>query len=340
LKAGRNTGRFERLSSEQKAGQRLMIGFDGTGLSQELKVYIHTFKAGGVILFARNIETPAQITELCRSIQDHAASCGQPPLFIGIDQEGGTVARLKAPFTMFPGNRAIGSLADAETFARITAAELTAIGVNMNMAPVLDVVPEGFDGVMRDRVFGSDPYRVAELGLAVIARLQRDRIMAVAKHFPGIGRTALDSHLDRPALAAELADLERFDLVPFKQAAANGVAGMMLSHILYDRIDADWPASLSVEIAHRLLRRQLGFEGLVLTDDLDMGAIVKYYDIDTVMGRIAAAGIDIALICHPGPKIERAFEALLKMVEDRQTKTAAARSVERILRLKRAYLSA
>ncbi|MDF1593510.1 MAG: beta-N-acetylhexosaminidase [Desulfobacterales bacterium] len=331
----------ESLSAEQAAGQRLMVGFEGTELSQTLKFYIDTLKVGGVILFTQNIDSPGQITQLCQSIQEYARRSGQPSLFVAIDQEGGTVARLKTPFTQFAGNPAMEGVDDAAEFGRVTAAELAAIGVNMNLAPVLDVVPEGFGGIMAERVFGPDPDWVSELGLTVISHLQQRNIMAVAKHFPGIGRTTLDSHGDRPVLDAEFNDLNRFDLVPFKNAVANHVAGMMLSHVVYTRIDDAWPASLSVEIAKNLLRKRLGFEGVILTDDLDMGAIVKYYDIHTVMERIIAAGIDITLICHEGPRIETAFEILLKGYAD---KTIDARegteAVRRILKLKRKYLAA
>ena len=331
---------IESLTPEQAAGQRLMIGFEGTELSRQLKFYIDTIKVGGVILFTRNISDPEQIKQLCRSIQDYACGCGQPPLFIAIDQEGGTVARLKTPFTQFPGNPAMQDVDDAAEFGRVTAEELASIGVNMNMAPVLDVMPGDVAGIMADRVFGTDPDWVCELGLAVISHLQERRIMAVAKHFPGIGRTTLDSHLDRPVLDTGFKEMDRCDLVPFKHAVANQVAGVMLSHVVYAAMDDAWPASLSVEIAKNLLRRRLGFNGIILTDDLDMGAIVKYYDMDTVMERIVTADIDITLICHESPKIEAAFEILLKRHAE---KTADAQDgsevVRRILGLKRMYLN-
>jgi len=332
---------FKTLSAEQAAGQRLIVGFEGTGLSQNLKFYIGTLKVGGVILFSANIEGPGQITDLCRSIQTYARSCGQPPLFIAIDQEGGRVARLKAPFTQFPGNPAMEGVDDAAEFGRVTASELAAIGVNMNLAPVLDVVPEGFAGIMTERAFGPDPDWVSELGLTVISHLQAHNVMAVAKHFPGIGRTTLDSHLDKPVLDAEFKELDRFDLPPFKNAVAGDVAGMMLSHVVYSGIDPAWPASLSLEIADKLLRKRLGFGGIILTDDLDMGAIVKYYDIETVMERIIAAEIDITLICHESPKIETAFEILLRSYADRANNTpGGTEAIRRIMGLKRKYLAA
>jgi len=153
------------LSNEQLAGQRLMVGFDGTGLNDGLKFLIDTIKAGGIILFAGNLSSPQQIKDLCFSAQEYALEQGQPPLFISIDQEGGQVARLKAPFTQFPGNPKMKREEDAVNFAEITAKELTGAGINMNMAPVLDVAPKGIQSIMAARVFGDDPVWVSKLEL-------------------------------------------------------------------------------------------------------------------------------------------------------------------------------
>ena len=145
------------FTPEQSAGQRLMVGFDGTELNAELKFHIKTLKVGGIILFSRNLIDPGQIKDLCFSMQSYVRSCGQPPLLIAIDQEGGQVARLKEPFTQFPGNSKMKGPEDAVFFAKTTAKELSEVGINMNMAPVLDVAPEGINSVMADRAFGSDP---------------------------------------------------------------------------------------------------------------------------------------------------------------------------------------
>jgi len=327
------------FSAEQMAGQRLMVGFDGVEFSDEVKFLIDTVKAGGVILFACNVKTPGQIKNLCESIQDYARSCGQPPLIIAIDQEGGQVARLKEPFTQFPGNPAIKSEEDASVFATITASELLGVGINMNMAPVMDIVPEGAGSVMSGRVFGSDPYRVSKMGVVVIEGLQAKRIMAVAKHFPGIGRTLLDSHLDLPSLDAGPADLESFDLIPFEAAIKHDVAGIMLSHIIYTGIDGQWPASLSEKVAKKLLRDSMGYEGIVMTDDLDMGAVKNHFEIRTSVRQILSAGIDIMLICHAGSDIELAFEEILKNMRDSvRLRADAEKSVRRIMRVKEKYL--
>jgi beta-N-acetylhexosaminidase len=327
------------FSPEQSAGQRLMVGFDGTELNPDLRFLIKTLKVGGIILFARNLLNPDQIKHLCSSIQKYARSCGQPPLFISIDQEGGKVARLKEPFTQFPGNPKMKGPEDAIHFARVTAVELTEIGVNMNLAPVLDVAPQGINSVQASRVFGHDPLWVSELGTVVIDHLQANNIMAVAKHFPGIGRIILDPHDEISDLDIDVDTMQATDLLPFKAATENNVAGIMLSHIRYPKMDARWPASLSAAIADDLLRKQMGYYGVIMTDDLDMGAIKKHYDIKTVLRQILSADIDIALICHKGPDIKNAFEEILDAQNRSQSiKAKGMKSLERIMNLKSKYL--
>lgn len=328
---------IEGFSAEQLAGQRLMAGFEGRSFNEELRHLIERLQVGGLILFAPNIESPAQLRRLCRDCQAFAADCGQPPLFIAVDQEGGPVARLKSPhFTEFAGNPSMRGVADARAFARTTARELTAAGVNMDMAPVMDVAPEDLSGIMADRVFGSRPDHVARMGCALIETLQAAGVMAVAKHFPGIGRTTLDSHLDLPTFREDLAAMAPVDLPPFQAAVDLGVAGVMLSHILYEKIDPRWPASLSPAIARDLLRGRMGYGGVTLTDDLDMGAIVRHFDIRTVIRQVVAAEVDIALICHKGPRIEEGWREM--EAQTRRFPDLARASVRRILALKETYL--
>lgn len=321
----------------ETAGQRLMLGFDGIDLNDDVKHIIRDLGAGGLILFKRNIETPDQVKALCESCRAYAASCGLPPLFIAMDQEGGTVARLREPFTLFKGNPYIETLEDACHFAAVTARELKSIGVNMNLAPVLDVVGDNRDSIMKDRAFKGNPERVAVLGTEVIRTFQENGIMAVAKHFPGIGRTLKDSHFFLPELDMDLSGLETSDLIPFMAAKNEGVTGIMLSHILYPRLDEKWPASLSPFIAKDMLRDRMGYEGLVMTDDLDMKAIQK--DIETCVRQILASGIDMALICHKGPNIDKAFHEMRRLLrEDEALSALGKKSVERILWAKRKYL--
>jgi len=329
----------EILSVEQQAGQRLMVGFEGTQLDADLKFLIGELKVGGIILFSHNIKTPGQVHKLCRATQDYARLQGQPPLMIAIDQEGGQVARLKKPFTQFPGNAAMEHVADAVYFARTTATELAGAGINMNLAPVMDVAPKEINSIMASRSFGQDPGWVSKLGLTVISHLQQKNIMAVAKHFPGIGRTVFDSHIDLPSCEYDLAELESFDLIPFAASIEGQVAGIMLSHVIYEKIDPRWPASLSRRIALKLLRKRMRFTGISMTDDLDMGAINKHYDIKTAIRRILRAGIDVALICHKGPNIGIAYEEILLHLRDfPEIKASGVESVNRIMALKEKYL--
>lgn len=334
-------GRYPAMNftPEQCAGQRLMVGFDGTSLNADLKWMIGELKVGGIILFSRNIEEPDQVRDLCHSAQEYAESCGQPRLLIAIDQEGGQVARLKEPFTRFPqGNPGMVNRDAAAYFAEITAGELRDIGVNMNMAPVLDVQPQGFEGIMAKRVFAGDPDFVASMGVEMIQGFQRRKIMAVAKHFPGIGRTTLDSHLHLPVLETVLQDLDQTDLVPFKHAIDHGVSGIMMSHIKYQALDPEWPASLSRKIVTTLLREQLGYQGVVMTDDLDMKAI--RIPIAQSVQRIVHAQVDLALVCHQGPDIEGAFKAfLIETGSTENAKKSSAQSLERIMALKHRYLA-
>jgi len=329
----------ETFSIEQLAGQRLMVGFEGQRFNQDIKFLIRDLRVGGLILFSQNVRSPEQIKNLCGSIQEYARAQGQPSLIIAIDQEGGQVTRLKEPFTQFPGNSAMKNVEDAVNFAETTAAELAEVGINMNLAPVMDVVPEAVNGIMAGRSFGHDPDWVSTMGVTVINCLQHNDIMAVAKHFPGIGRTLEDSHIDLPICDADLTDIKNCDLRPFEAGIDNAVAGLMLSHIIYTQIDPQWPASLSPAIAQKLLRKRLGFAGISMTDDLDMGAIVKHYAIRTAIRQVLVAGIDMALICHKGPNIEFAYKEILHTIKNsEELRASGIESVSRIMNLKKKYL--
>lgn len=315
----------------------MMIGFDGTCMNRDIEHAVVDLGVGGMILFSRNIVSPEQTGALCADIQNLARQNGQPPLFIAVDQEGGQVARFRKPFTEFQGNPFMETPADAERFAGIVSKELRSVGVNMNFAPVVDCIPEGLDGIMAGRVFRGTPERVARMGATVIGGFQQNGLMAVAKHFPGIGRTVLDSHLDLPRLDVDQAEMERTDLIPFARAIEAGVSGIMLSHILYTAIDPLWPASLSEAISKRWLRQALGYPGLIMTDDLDMGAVAKHFPLETAVLQAAAADVDLMLICHWGPNIDAAFELLQTFSKSHPEMTAA--SLQRIANTKSGWLS-
>jgi beta-N-acetylhexosaminidase len=322
------------------AGQRIIAGFDGICFNQDLKYLIDTLRVGGIILFSRNIKDRNQLRKLCAEAKDYARTCGQPPLFIAVDQEGGSVARLAPPdFIRLPDAAAITDRKEAEKFACITARQLQDVGINMNMAPVLDVADPQVKSIMARRSFGTDPDYVAEIGSAIIRQFQQNNIMAVGKHFPGIGRTTLDSHISRPDLDSQAHALFSKDLIPFKKAAAQQVAGIMLSHIRYTDLDPMWPASLSSKIACDILRKQMDYNGLIMTDDLEMGAVEKYYGIEEMIFSIIKADIDIALICRSMDKIKAAHKTFVRALKDKYRYRRWAGSISRILETKRRYLS-
>lgn len=322
---------FSQLTVDEQVGQRLLVGFDGTGLTDDLKYLIGTLKVGGVILFARNIDSPDQVKALADALQGHAASCGLPPLFIAVDQEGGVVARMKEPLTCFPqGAPGLATEGAARHFGLTTGRELSAIGFNMDMAPVLDVQPEGFSGVMAKRVFPGTPPEVGALGVQVMHALAAEGVLPVVKHFPGIGRTTLDSHLTLPELGTPFPELADTDLVPFQIAFNAGAPAVMLSHIKYLDLDSQWPASLSSAVVKGILRGRMGFNGVAMTDDLDMKAITC--DMETAARQIFDADVDIALICHRSDRYETLADTLKTLAL--QSPDAHALSVGRILALK------
>lgn len=324
-------------SARDLAGQRLMIGFEGPVLNAAIRRRIQEIRPCGIILFATNIVSPPQVRKLLSQAQAVAAAEGMPPLLVAIDQEGGPVARLRGPrFAEFP---PIATLTDAKAArdqALAMADQLLSLGIHMNYAPVLDVADATPQSIMQSRAFSGDAATVAAKGVAMINAFQERGIFAVAKHFPGIGRTLLDSHYHLPRLDAPLSLLEETDLIPFRKAMEAGVQGVMISHILFSGIDDRWPASLSVEIARNLLRKKMGYQGLVMTDDLDMKAI--RIPMETAMDRIQEAAIDLALICHEGPGIPAAAKRLTELAGKPGQRQVFADCVKRILAVKKRML--
>lgn len=286
---------------DAKIGQLFMVGIPGSELDEETRSLIWEYNIGGVILFSRNIRDPVQLAHLCQDLQREAVSANEIPLFIAVDQEGGRVARLKAPFTRFPGNEAIGTAErpeeKADEFARITAREMKLVGLNMNLAPVLDVGTGQLERHLSGRTFGGDPKHVSKLGKRVIGTLQENGIMAVAKHFPGLGQARLDPHHDLPVIDISIDEMVRNNLPPFREAVNVGVSAIMTSHAVYTALDPEHPATLSRTILNDLLREELGFEGLIITDDLEMGAIKKYKPVSQGVMDAFEAGADILLLC-------------------------------------------
>ena len=320
-------------------GQLFMIGFEGTTVSADLASFIREYKPGGVILFSRNLESTEQIVDLTNSLQRCSP---HSPLLISIDQEGGRVSRLPKEFTIFPPCEVLGQCHSSElayAAAATTAKELTAVGVNMNMSPVLDVNSNPSNPVIGDRAFGTTPDLVSQLGLATVRGLQDNRVVACGKHFPGHGDTTSDSHKELPVVTAPRERLERIEFPPFQHAIAGGVATMMTAHVQYQALDEHLPGTLSPTIIGKFLRQELYYDGVVLTDDLEMHAIIDHYGIGDAAVLALQAGCDMPLICKDRNRVLAAMHAVGKAVTNADISSQRlAQSLARISRLKERYL--
>lgn len=324
-------------------GQLVLAGFHGHAASGDIQRLLREFGFGGVILFARNVDAPEQLAELVRELQEAARDAGADlPLLVAVDQEGGRVQRLRAPWTLWPPARALGRLGSEELARRMGAAlaeELRACGIGMDLAPVLDVDTNPNNPVIGDRSLSDEPETVARLGAAFVQGLQDGRVAGCAKHFPGHGDTATDSHLELPCVDHSPARLDDVELRPFRRAIEAGVAAVMTAHVLVRELDDVWPATLSERVLGGLLRGKLGWDGPVLTDDLEMKAVDGRWGPAELAVRAVRAGCDGLSICSDHDRQVRAVEALIRAVETEELpfKTVEA-AAGRLRRLKERFL--
>lgn len=286
------------------------VGFHGTTPSEDLLRLLDR-GVGGVVLFARNIESPKQAAALISQLKKHAGR----PLAVAIDHEGGRVMRVDSPFTQTPPMRVLGKIGDeslVRDVGRVFARELRAVGFDMDFAPVLDVDTNAANPVIAARSFGDDPALVARMGQALMEGLQAEGMAACAKHFPGHGDTAEDSHKDLPRLTHDQDRLRSIELSPFEKVCKAGVASVMTSHVIYEAWDKDFPATMSRPIIDGLLRREIGFDGLVVSDDIEMKAIVNHYGVNAAVVAAAGAGVDCLLACHSADVMHGAIDALIE----------------------------
>ena len=322
------------MTLHQKIGQMLLLGWMTDPQADAL---VTEFTAGGIILMGRNIAAPAETSARIARLQALAYKSGLPPLFVAVDQEGGRVQRLGPPrYAARPSQREIGASLDPAPAARQTArdigAELKLLGFNWDFAPVLDVDSNPNNPVIGDRSYSPDPQTVAALGVAAIAGFQTDAgILACGKHFPGHGDTDLDSHLALPTLRRTRAALDQTELVPFRAAIAAGLAAIMTAHILFPALDPDLPATLSPAILTGLLREELSFNGLIITDDLEMRGVAGHWGAPEAAVLAVLAGADILLCCHEW-ETQRAIHAALSTAVQtgRLTETRLDQSLARI----------
>ena len=301
------------------AGQLALLGFAGHEIPPELKTIAREFDIGGVIFFARNIVSPQQVLELSREARTLARDI---PLWISVDQEGGRVARLKDPFTRWPPMIALGRAPEgqaealARRFAAALATELKAVGINLDFAPVLDVHTNPKNPVIGDRALGERADQVARLGRAIIETLQDTGLAACGKHFPGHGDTSTDSHHELPIVEQPPERLREVEFVPFKAAIQAGVASIMTAHVLIPAVDGERPATLSPALVDGMLKQELGYGGLVLSDDLEMKAISERYAPGEAAAAAIAAGCDAFLVCGANADTHvAAIEGVIRAVE-------------------------
>nr|WP_154896476.1 beta-N-acetylhexosaminidase [Paenibacillus xylanexedens] len=331
--------KLARMTLREKIGQMLLCGFHGTEAAGDVECLLRTYPIGGVIYFARNIESPEQVERLSAGLQGIAAKSGQLPLWISIDQEGGMVARITNGITLMPGQMAIaaaGSDEKAYEAAYISGLELKSMGINMNFAPVLDINNNAANPVIGVRSFGESPQSVADYGVKTIAGLQGAGIAATAKHFPGHGDTDTDSHLDLPVIMHDRERVERVELVPFQAAIAEGVDAIMSAHIYFPALEPErLPVTLSHTVLSGLLRQELGYEGIIVTDCMEMNAIAVHYGTVEAAVMAVEAGADLVLISHTAKLQAEAFEALEAGVKNgRISEKRMDESVARLLMYK------
>jgi beta-N-acetylhexosaminidase len=321
-------------------GQSLMLSFQGQHATPALLQALTETRANGVILFAHNIGTPAELYALSRDLQAHAAAVGLPPLLIAVDQEGGIVSRLRAPLTTTPGQMAQAATSDpttAYTCARITGQQLRAFGINVNFAPVLDVNCNPANPVIGTRSFGESVAAVSQFALAALHGYRETGVIATGKHFPGHGDTDVDSHLGLPTVRHERSRLSDMELAPFVAAIRAGIPALMTAHIIFSALD-EHPATLSRSILTDMLRQELGFDGLVFTDALDMQAIAARYSPSEAAIRSKAAGADVLLPLGSLESQVEVAQALATAVETgRLSREAFEMTARRLDSLRSAY---
>lgn len=324
-------------------GQRLVGGFPGTELSDDFIRLVKEYKVGNVILFQRNVESRTQLRRLCDSIQKLVMEETGHPAFITIDQEGGVVTRLPKECCNVMGAMAVTATGDsknAEILAKITARELKSLGVNFNLAPVMDVNNNPKNPVIGVRSYSDTAKDVIEYGVSALKGYQESDLLACAKHFPGHGDTTVDSHIGLPVIDKSLEELEELELSTFKAVIEHGILAVMTSHILFPKLEPNHvPCTMSRRMITGILKEQIGFEGLVLSDCMEMDAIRKYYGTANGVVEAMAAGVDLVLVSHTAQLLEEGILAVYKALEEeRLSKQEMEKSAAKIIAYKQKYI--
>jgi beta-N-acetylhexosaminidase len=328
------------MNLEEKIGQMMFAGISGTAMSDSTNRLINNYHVGGLIFYKNNIASTAQIVTLQNEVREANAG-NKLPLLLGVDQEGGRISRLPNEVKNLPTSLAIGNVnnpAYSYEVGTLLGKEVKAFGFNLNFAPVLDVNSNPNNPIIGDRSFGNNPEIVSRLGIETMKGMMAEDVIPVVKHFPGHGDTSVDSHLELPTVNKSLAELEELELIPFQAAVENGVDVIMAAHILLPKIDPDYPTSMSKVVLTDTLRKQLGFNGVIITDDMTMGAIAENYSIDQAAVQSVKAGSDMILVAHGESNIEATIAALKVAVENGEIKEERINeSVAKVIRLKQKY---
>lgn len=322
---------------EEKVGQMMMVGFHGTTAPKHILEWLSTGRIGGVYLFARNIESPAQV----KALVDECHQAAKYPILVGIDQEGGIVARLREGFTESPGAMALGASGDtqlAEDISYMLGRELLAMGINWDFAPVADITHNINNPSVGTRSIGTDKHHVSQFVRAQIRGFQKAGVAATVKHFPGLGNTATDTHEALARITGSVDYLWEQDLIPFIEALAEDVASVMVSHVMFTELDAKYPSTLSPVIINKLLREELQYNGAVCTDCMEMKAITDNFGATESAILTVLAGVDMVMFSHTQRWQEQAYKGILTAVkEGRISEERLNQSVARIQAIKAKY---
>ena len=330
---------LQKMSLEEKVGQMIFAGIDGSTISEQAKQLISRDMVGGIILFKDNMIDIQQTVDLINDMKIESMN-NKIPLFFGVDEEGGRVTRLPG-ITKFPTNLVIGKQNNEKLSYDIGALLGTALktfGFNLDFAPVLDVNSNPSNPVIGDRSFGENPFIVSNLGIQTMKGIQSQSIIPVVKHFPGHGDTSVDSHKELPVIHKSKEDLQDLELIPFRDAVGNGADMVMVGHILLPNLDTKFPSSLSSKIINDLLRQEMGFQGVIITDDMTMDAITSNFDIGYASVEAVKAGNDLVMIAHNYTNVKKAVDSILEAVRKGEiSEERINSSVIRILTLKEKY---
>lgn len=331
---------IQSMTLRDKLGQLFIVGFEGKDIDEDTRHLIQDFKIGGVIFFGRNIENAEQVLELTNKLKDLNRD-NEIPLFISTDEEGGKVSRLPKEFARLPEAVSIGNADNLDLsfrYGELMGLRLKTLGFNLNYAPVMDINSNPSNPVIGNRALGNNPEIVSKHGVQMIKGMKSIDIIPTLKHFPGHGDTSVDSHVGLPVVNKSLEEIKKFELVPFKRGIDEGVGMVMIAHILFPEISGEYPSTMSKEIMEDVLRGELGFDGVIISDDLTMGAITKNYTLEEATFKFLESGGDIALICHGIDNVNRVYEYIEDRVENGDISMEDIdEKVRRVIELKKEY---